>query len=116
MATVSSGSVYDQLSCEPTFEQPPDGANVCAYPARDELRVLSSYAADNGLRVVSIGCGEGYLEGLLERDGVHVCGLRALRSNGRRLGSCWTRYLKGYSANSALAILVYTHIHLQSIN
>lgn len=47
--------------------------SVCAYPTRAELRPLLEQLLRLGLdRVTSVGAGEGFVEGLLEMEGVEV--------------------------------------------
>lgn len=75
MATTSKGCIYPQLHLIPSFDdlRPPDGSNVCAFPTRSQLLPLIDHLSQLKLDVVSIGCGEGYLEGLLEQLDIKVC-------------------------------------------
>ena len=77
MALRSCGESYPQPHFAPSFESlPPPGSNVCAFPTREQLDPLLEHLKSRGLGLVSIGCGEGFLEGLLEQEGVQVRSLR----------------------------------------
>jgi len=65
------GRVLEQ-SHRPVPQVDEPSSNVCVYPTEAELEVLVAYLSSRHLTVVSIGCGEGFLEGLLEQRGVEV--------------------------------------------
>jgi hypothetical protein len=57
----------------PGYEVPDVLRSVCVFPRRDELLPLVAHLRRLGLsRVTSIGAGECFLEGLLEREGFEV--------------------------------------------
>lgn len=57
----------------PGYAVPAVLRSVCAYPTRAELRPLLEQLLRLGLdRVASVGAGEGFVEGLLEIEGVEV--------------------------------------------
>ena len=64
---LSDGCVFPQPFFEPTFEPPAGRHNVCAFPTEEETRQLAAFVMDRSLTVVSIGCGGGFVEGLLQR-------------------------------------------------
>ncbi|KAK3252612.1 hypothetical protein CYMTET_38102 [Cymbomonas tetramitiformis] len=48
------------------------GPNVCVFPTESELSKLAEIFTSHGLTAISIGCGQGFLEGLLQNAGVNV--------------------------------------------
>ena len=75
---MQSGRVFEQPRApEPCFDEAPGlRHNVCAFPSRAELRPLGELLRARRLLCVSIGCGAGFFERLLEREhGVRVVGV-----------------------------------------
>ena len=70
---------------------PPADSNVCVFPTSGEVVSLAAWL--NGLRVVSVGCGEGWLEGLLQREGLAVTAvdLRSSAGDAAREAALWAR-------------------------
>jgi hypothetical protein len=94
MAALVVGDAYPQRCREvPVSNVPPTGANVCVYPTADQLSALVTSLS--GLAVASIGCGEGFLEGLLQREGLTVTavdlGQTPLAAAGGIAGARWQR-------------------------
>ena len=80
----SGGRVYPQrrrILPADADELPPADANVCVFPTAEQLASLVSLLRQQEggdgaqLAVVSVGCGEGYLEGQLLQRGVGVTGV-----------------------------------------
>ena len=72
------GRVFEQPRApEPCFDEAPGPRhNVCAFPSRAELRPLGELLRARRLLCVSVGCGAGFFERLLEREhGVRVVGV-----------------------------------------
>ena len=59
---------------------PPSTANVCVFPTGAEVEALAAQL--RGLHVISIGCGEGYFEALLQRAGLDVKAVDLRSSSG----------------------------------
>ena len=66
----SSGIVQPQAYKEPIWDSL-DRGNACVFPTQQEIQTIRDFIGD--LHLVSIGCGEGWVEGLLQQSGVkHV--------------------------------------------
>merc|ERR1711865_137613 len=67
------GTVYPQDQSEPTCERlPPRGSKTLICPTAEQLGTLVGVLEKLDATVVSLGCGEGWLEGLLERADLDV--------------------------------------------
>eukprot|EP00959_Pyramimonas_sp_CCMP1952_P018364 388574-Pyramimonas_sp.AAC.1 len=56
------GRVLEQ-SHRPVPQVDEPSSNVCVYPTESQLEILVEYLSSRQLTAVSIGCGEGFLEG-----------------------------------------------------
>jgi len=67
----SSGYILDgEVHSYANVDAPPP--NACVFPTEAELGVVVDYLQSRQLQLVSVGCGQGFLEGLLEERGVMV--------------------------------------------
>ena len=68
---LTKGRAYPQPCGTTSIDNlPPAEASVCAFPTPPQIDTLAAVLAKYAARVVSVGCGSGYLEGLLQRKGV----------------------------------------------
>lgn len=66
---LSRGQQYEHHKLEPSFERLIE-ANVCVWPTESQVSELVRFVRSRDLELVSIGCGEGLLEGLCQKAGV----------------------------------------------
>eukprot|EP00242_Pyramimonas_sp_CCMP2087_P009598 CAMPEP_0198228196 /NCGR_PEP_ID=MMETSP1445-20131203/112280_1 /TAXON_ID=36898 /ORGANISM="Pyramimonas sp., Strain CCMP2087" /LENGTH=68 /DNA_ID=CAMNT_0043908485 /DNA_START=184 /DNA_END=387 /DNA_ORIENTATION=- len=59
----TSGRVLEHRH-RPAAQLDDPSSNVCVYPTEAQLNILVEYLSSRHLTAVSIGCGEGFLEGL----------------------------------------------------
>jgi len=71
---LSKGKVYKQTTKVATYDLPAQ-MDSCVFPIKEQLQVLVEYVKKYMYTIVSIGCGQGYLEGLLQNEGVSVIGV-----------------------------------------
>lgn len=70
---LTKGKVFQELSCAAGHNVlAVDRASACVFPSHEQLQPLLQVIHDLHLSVVSIGCGVGFLEGLLEKADVQV--------------------------------------------
>ena len=63
---MQQGRCFEQPTQRPSFDPPDAKHNVCCYPTRDELAPLAECL--RGMTTISVGCGAGWVEGLLARE------------------------------------------------
>ena len=59
------GRTLSQPRASPTVGERPPASSVCVFPTEDQLAELVDYVRRRSHAVVSVGCGEGFLEGQL---------------------------------------------------